>query len=134
MNKNLASEGIVTAVVDAPERAPAVEVFGRLCRAVGIVPSGPVHWEPYPKLGLHSLIECSFVFPGVDLESAIAELDRLAAICAEAPVGYDPDSDHSRTLVRYRDGAVDYSRTIDSRVLPFRIDGLVWLELRARID
>jgi hypothetical protein len=36
-------------------------------------------------------------------------------------------------MIPYKDGTVDYSRTLDYRLLSFNMEGMVWLELRGRI-
>jgi hypothetical protein len=117
--------------VDAAARAPAMNIFDRLCTLLELSHDAALHWELYPKIGPHSLIETGFRRSAADTESLVAEIDRLCAIAATIPPGYEPG--FSRSLIPYKDGTVDYSRTIDYRLLTFNLDGMIWLELRGRI-
>lgn len=131
MNFQRVIDGRIIAIVDAATRPPAIRIFDSLRRLLELPHDTELHWEPYTKLGPHSLIETGFRRSALDTESLIAEIDRLCSIAATIPSDYEPGQ--SRNLITYKNGVVDYSRTIDYRLLSFNVDDLIWLELRGRI-
>lgn len=126
--------GELTAVVDTPVEASAQATYLETCARAGLAAGRKLHWQPYDKLGPHSLVTACVRMAATDTQAIVGAIDAACASLAKLADPYDAEADPGRFLVRYESGVFAYERILDWRVTPFVVGGLLWLHLAAQSD